>query len=507
MGFGGNRTGKQEIPMSAELTMDKPYRNFINGVWESSQSARDVIDPANNRPFASFYEAGQEEAERAAASSKRAFDNSEWRKNPSLRAKALLRLADLIRSSAEDLAHLETLQTGHPIKETRLAIGAAVANFEYFAGLTDKIEGDCIPVSSNAFSYTIREALGVTAHIVPWNHPFLLMARGVAPALAYGNTAVIKPSVTAPLTNLEFGRLVEQAGLPAGVVNIVCGSGAVCGEALAGNPQVRKIVFTGSLEAGQRVMELAVKNLTPVLLELGGKAPFIVCDDVDMDEALDGVLMTALSGQGEICFAGTRFLIPASIYDTFAEQLVKRVASIRLGPGIREETEMGPLITARHLASVDRYVQEAREQGARIYTGGARADTGELAAGNFYLPTIVDQVAHDARICKEEVFGPVLTLMKYETEDEALAIANKVDFGLSAFVWTNDLRRAHRLAAGLESGSVSVFSYGYGAMIPRGGYKLSGLGRECGQHAVEEYTQIKNVTIGLARFPTKYARR
>ena len=493
--------------MLAGLTMDKPYRNFINGVWQSSQSARDVIDPANNLAFASFYEAGQEEVERAVTSSKRAFDKSEWRKNPSLRAKALLRLADLIRSNTEHLARLETLQTGHPIKETRHAIGAAVANFEYFAGLTDKIEGDCIPVSSNAFSYTIREALGVTAHIVPWNHPFLLMARGVAPALAYGNTAVIKPSVTAPLTNLEFGRLVEQAGLPPGVVNIVCGSGVLCGEALAANPLVRKIVFTGSLEAGQRIMELSVKTLTPVLLELGGKAPFIVCDDVDMDEALDGVLMTALSGQGEICFAATRFLIPASIYDTFTEHLVKRVASIRLGPGIREETEMGPLITARHLASVDRYVQEAREQGARICTGGARADTEELTAGNFYLPTIVDQVAHDARICKEEVFGPVLTLMKYETDEEALAIANNVDFGLSAFVWTNDLRRAHYLAAGLESGSVSVFTYGYGAMIPRGGYKLSGLGRECGQHAVEEYTQIKNVTIGLARFPTKYARR
>lgn len=492
--------------MLAELTMEKPYRNLINGAWESGQNARDVIDPANNRPFAGFYEAGPEEVERAVASSKQAFDKSEWRKNPSLRAKSLSKLADLIRSSSEHLAQLETLQTGHPIKETRHAIGAAVANFEYFAGLTDKIEGDCIPVNANAFSYTLREPLGVTAHIVPWNHPFLLMARGVAPALAYGNTAIIKPSVTAPLTLLEFGRLVEQAGLPAGVVNIVCGSGALCGEALAANPQVRKIVFTGSVEVGQRMIELSAKTLTPVLLELGGKAPFIVCDDVDMDEALDGVLMTALSGQGEICFAGTRFLIPATIYDTFTERLTERAASIRLGPGIREETEMGPLITPRHLASVDRYVQEAKKQGARIRTGGARADKGELAAGNFYLPTIVDRVAPDARICQEEVFGPVLTVMKYETEAEALAIANNVDFGLSAFVWTNDLRRAHRLAAGLESGSVSIFSYGYGAMIPRGGYKLSGLGRECGQHAVEEYTQLKNVTIGLARFPTKYPR-
>ena len=228
--------------------MDKPYQNFINGAWESSQHLREVLDPATNRPFASFHEAGREEIERAVVTSKQAFDKSEWRKNPSLRTKSLFKLAELIRSNTEHLAKLETLETGHPIKETRHAIGAAVANFEYFAGLTDKIEGNYIPVNANAFSYTIREPLGVTAHIVPWNHPFLLMARGVAPALAYGNTAVIKPSVTAPVTNFEFGRLVEQAGLPAGVVNVVCGSGAVCGEALAATPRCAR----SYLPAGSR---------------------------------------------------------------------------------------------------------------------------------------------------------------------------------------------------------------------------------------------------------------
>lgn len=494
--------------MTSVVVQDKPYQQYIDGQWKPGHQnrVRDVIDPATNKPFASIYEANVDDINESVESAKQAFERSEWRSNGQTRAKMLFKLADLIKAEAERIAVLETLQTGHPIKECRQTVSGAVGNFEYFAGLADKVEGEYVPVNPQRFAYTIREPLGVIAQVIPWNGPFTLMSRGVAPALAYGNTVVIKPSVVAPLTNIELGRFVEKAGFPKGIVNIVTGPGEVCGEALAKHRDVKKIIFTGSVEAGKRVMELASRNLTPVLLELGGKAPFIVADDADMDEAVDGILTASLTGQGEICFSGTRFFIPSKIYEEFIKKLVNKASRIKIGPGIKEDTEMGPLITRKHLERVVNYVEEARKQGARILTGGKRPENPELAEGNFYPPTIIDNVSNDMQVCQEEIFGPVLSMLSYDSEEEVVRLANQVEFGLSAFIWTNDLRRAHRLAASIQAGSISIYTYGYGPMVPRGGYKLSGLGRECGLHAVEEYTQIKNVNIGLTKFPSKYGK-
>ena len=484
----------------------EPYEQYIGGEWTPGHSGkvRNVLDPATNKPFASIHEATSEDIDHSVEVAKKAFEESEWKKNPRLRMKILLKFSDLIKEQSEYFATLESLETGHPLREMNVGVAGTIANFEYFAGLTDKAEGEYIPVSGERFAYTIREPLGVLGQVVPWNAPLTLMARGVAPALAFGNTVVIKPSVVAPLTNLELGKLVKQAGFPDGVVNVVCGPGEVCGEALALNKDVDKIIFTGSVEAGKRVMELATRNLTPVLLELGGKAPFIVTEGVAMEEAVDGVMSAALSGQGEICFSGTRFFIPSSMYDTFSKKLSDKTSKVKIGPGLKEGTEMGPLITKKHLERVSQYVDDARSDGARVVTGGSRPDSEELADGNFYLPTLLDNVTNDMQCCQEEIFGPVLSLLEYDDDDEVIRQANQVDFGLSAFVWTNDLRKAHKFAHALQAGSISIFTYGYGPAIPRGGYKLSGLGRECGLHAIDEYTQIKNVNIGLSTFPGKY---
>ena len=410
------------------------------------------------------------------------------------RSKLIFKLAQAINDNFAELAELEVNNNGKPLREAEFDIGDAANCFEFYAGLATKISGETMSVPMDMHSYVVREPLGVCAQIVPWNYPFLMGVWKLAPALAAGNTLVLKPSELTPLTTLALAKIIKEIGFPDGVVNIVTGDGAVAGNAMITHTDIDKIAFTGGTLTGKKVMTAAAQNLKRVTLELGGKNPVTFFDDCNMDLAIDWGLFAAFANQGQVCTAGSRFLVQEGIYDTFVARLVEGVQRIKIGYGMDEGVTMGPLISEIHRTKVESYVAIGIAEGATLLCGGDRPDM----EGFYYNPTVFGDVTPDMRIAREEIFGPVLSIIKFKTEEEAIRIANDTEYGLGAGLFTQDLTRAHRFVPQIRCGIVWVNCYHPTFNeLPWGGYKQSGIGRELGMYGMEAYLEIKQVNINL----------
>jgi aldehyde dehydrogenase (NAD+) len=456
-----------------------------------------LLNPATNEPLATTALAGREDAKHAVEVALKAFRESGWADaDGAHRARVLFRLGQLLTERVDEFSRLETMNQGKPLRESKGDVLFAARTLEYMAGLADKVQGDSIPVPGDRLDYTVREPIGVTVHISPWNYPLQLSVRSMAPALAAGNTVILKPASLTPLTGLAFARLAKEAGLPDGVLNVVVGPGREVGETLVQDPHVASVSFTGSLEVGRRIMELAASHVIPVTLELGGKSPNIVFPDADLDRAAKGVAFGIFMNAGQMCWAGSRLIVHRSIHDAFVGKVAELAKKLRLGPGWESGVEMGPLVSADQRDRVLGYVEKGKSEGAKLVAGGERARSPGTEKGNFVEPTIFTEAAPTMAIAREEIFGPVLTTFGFDTLEEAVGLANDSVYGLFAGVWTKDLSVAHRAARLLHSGMVSVNEYPVTfPQTPFGGYKQSGIGWEQGIHALDFYTRTKNVNV------------
>lgn len=477
--------------------MKDNYKLFIGGEWVESDSGEvfETIDPATEEVIATVPRGNAMDIS-AAVGAARAAVEGPWREmKPKERARLLYDLARAIERSAEELAQLETLDSGKPIQTSRKEVLSTARYFEFYAGAADKIHGQQIPLGPDYVDFTIREPLGVTAHIVPWNMPLNMIGRSVAPALAAGNTAVVKPAEQTPLTALKLAELIVELGFPAGVYNVVTGYGDEAGAALTSHPDIDSITFTGSVETGRLVMQAAAEHIKPVVLELGGKSPHMIFADADLDTAVAEAAKGIYSNTGQICSAGSRLVIDSRIKEPFLERLVAHSERIKVGPGM-DSPDMGPLVSDEQYERVLGYINIGREEGARVVTGGGRPS--RFDRGYFVAPTVFDEVRPTMRIAQEEIFGPVLSVLTFDDEEEALQIANNVKYGLVAGIFTSDINRAMRLATRIKAGQIYINEYyAGGEETPFGGYKQSGFGREKGLEALNNYTQVKNVAIRI----------
>lgn len=470
---------------------------FIDNAYVPSASARrfDAVDPATEEVITTVAKASADDVERAVASSQRALRGPWYDLPPQARGELIDRLGDLIEANKDVIAQLETLDMGKPVRESYANVARSVRTCRYYAGAADKLEGQSIPVDRRSFNFSFHEPLGVTAHITPWNYPFANACRSLPTALAAGCTVVLKPASDTSLSTLLLGDLCRQAGFPDGVVNVVTGSGSEAGAALARHPGVRGITFTGSVDTGRRIMQMAAEHIRPVVLELGGKNPQIVFADADLDVALKETVRGAFMNAGQVCTGISRVLVERKIYADYVERLRTAVDALTIGHGT-DNPDLGPLVSRAHRATVEGYVEIAHADGARLVSGGRRP--ADLERGWFYRPTVFDEVRAEMRIAREEVFGPLLVVMPFETDAEALAIANGVDFGLSSGLFTRDIDRAMRFARDIEAGMVWINEWFQSPVqVPHGGVKTSGIGREQGMLALANYTQVKDVAIRL----------
>lgn len=486
-----------DIIQSAFLSQ-QPVKMLLDGQWVESVSGKtfETFNPANGELLARVTAGEEEDINLAVTAAHKAFGRGVWaRISSAQRGRLLWKLADLIEQHADELALLETLDNGKPIRYARsIDVPQAAEHFRYFAGWASKLEGQTIPVSvPGMLTYTLREPVGVVGQIIPWNFPLQMAAWKLAPALACGNTVVLKPAEQTPLTALRLGELICEAGFPPGVVNIIPGFGKTAGAALARHPHVGKIAFTGSTEVGKEIVRASAGNVKRVTLELGGKSPNIIFPDADLPAAIRGALNASFFNQGQVCTAGSRLFIHKSIYDQVIDGLAEAASKMRLGAGVEPTTEMGPLVSPEQLERVLRYIEIGKDAGAHVKTGGARPDP-ERYPGYFLQPTIFENVRDDMAIVREEIFGPVVVALSFEEKDEVIARANASMYGLAAGVWTNDVRTAQKVASALKAGVVWVNTYNvFDPAAPFGGYKQSGYGREMGAAVLDAYTQPKTV--------------
>ena len=498
-------TVASQVDRQVAQFLSKPKKMLIDGKWVDAVSGKTfaTLDPSSEEPLVQVAEGDKQDIDLAVKAARRAFETGPWRKmTASERGRVIWKLADLMEQHLEQFAELESLDNGKPIGVARAAdVPLAVDLFRYMAGWATKIEGTTIPISvpytpgAQYFTYTLREPVGVVGQIIPWNFPLLMAAWKLGPALATGCTVVLKPAEQTPLSVLLLGELALEAGIPAGVLNVVTGFGETAGAALAAHPDVDKVAFTGSTEVGKLVLQAAAGNLKKVSLELGGKSPNVVYSDADLDVAVKGAASAIFFNHGQCCCAGSRLYIEHNVFDRVVDGVAQQAKKIRLGPGMDPQTQMGPLVSNEQLQRVCGYLESGLAQGAKATTGGKRAGS----KGYFVEPTVLVNTNPKMKVVQEEIFGPVVTAIPFKDTDDVVPKANDSIYGLAAGIWTKDISKAHKLAAEMRAGTVWINCYNiFDAALPFGGYKQSGWGREMGKDVLELYTEVKAVCTRLS---------
>ena len=471
---------------------------YVNGKWEDSSDKEiiNVNNPSTGEVMTAIPRGKSDDVDKAIRTAKNSFVSEEWRRvKPFERGRILYEVAAQLKENRDELARLETMDVGKPLTQGYADIDAAIRYFEFYGGAADKVMGDTIPIEDGLIDYVIREPIGVTAHIVPWNYPIQILSRSVAAAIAMGNTVVVKSAEDTPLTASKIAEYFDQTSLPKGVFNHVTGYGYEAGAALSSHELINHLTFTGSVGTGTAVANAATSNVVPVTLELGGKSPNIVFSDCDVDKAVDGVVKAIIQNAGQTCSAGSRLLIEESFKETFLDKLIDRFKTLSVGPAL-DDHDLGPIINQKQFDRIMEFISLVEQEG-KVLTGGKRVKYDQYENAYYLEPTIIDNLSLDSKAAQEEIFGPVLSVFTFKDEEEAIDIANSTDYGLVTGIWTRDINKAHLLMSRIDSGQVFINNYGAGGGIqmPFGGYKKSGFGREKGWIALYNYTQVKNVAI------------